>query len=148
MENYKKNKIIGYTTGVFDLFHIGHLNILEKASKECDYLIVGVTASETVKEYKDKYPITSLEDRMAIVRAIKYVDRVVVQENMDKFEAWEKYRYNVIFHGDDWNNSPMYNEIERKLSVLGVKLKFFKYTDNTSTSSLKVKIYEDVKKTK
>ena len=147
MENYNKNKIIGYTTGVFDLFHIGHLNILEKAAKECDYLIVGVTASETVKKYKDRYPITSLEDRMAIVRAIKYVDRVVVQENMDKVEAWDKYRYDVIFHGDDWKNSPMYNEIERKLSDLGVKMKFFKYTDTTSTSSLKLKIYQDVKKT-
>ena len=147
MENYKKNKIVGYTTGVFDLFHIGHLNILEKAAKECDYLIVGVTTSETVKKYKDRYPITSLEDRMAIVRAIKYVDRVVVQENMDKVAAWDKYRYNIIFHGDDWKNSPMYNEIERKLSDLGVKMKFFKYTDTTSTSSLKLKIYQDVKKT-
>jgi glycerol-3-phosphate cytidylyltransferase len=147
MENYNKNKIIGYTTGVFDLFHIGHLNILEKAAKECDYLIVGVTTSETVKKYKDRYPITSLEDRMAIVRAIKYVDRVVVQENMDKVAAWDKYRYNIIFHGDDWKNSPMYNEIERKLSDLGVKMKFFKYTDTTSTSSLKLKIYQDVKKT-
>jgi glycerol-3-phosphate cytidylyltransferase len=148
MENYKKNKIVGYTTGVFDLFHIGHLNILEKAAKECDYLIVGVTASETVNKYKGKYPITSLEDRMAIVRAIKYVDRVVVQETMDKVAAWEKYRYDVIFHGDDWKNSSMYNEVERKLSALGVKLKFFKYTDRTSTSSLKLEIYEDVKKTK
>ena len=147
MENYNKNKIVGYTTGVFDLFHIGHLNILEKAAKECDYLIVGVTTSETVKKYKDRYPITSLEDRMAIVRAIKYVDRVVVQENMDKVAAWDKYRYNIIFHGDDWKNSPMYNEIERKLSDLGVKMKFFKYTDTTSTSSLKLKIYQDVKKT-
>ena len=145
MENYNKNKIVGYTTGVFDLFHIGHLNILEKAAKECDYLIVGVTTSETVKKYKDRYPITSLEDRMAIVRAIKYVDRVVVQENMDKVAAWDKYRYNIIFHGDDWKNSPMYNEIERKLSDLGVKMKFFKYTDTTSTSSLKLKIYQDVK---
>jgi len=147
METYNKNKIVGYTTGVFDLFHIGHLNILEKAAKECDYLIVGVTTSETVKKYKDRYPIISLEDRMAIVRAIKYVDRVVVQENMDKVAAWDKYRFDVLFHGDDWKNSPMYNEIERKLSDLGVKMKFFKYTDTTSTSSLKSKIYQDVKKT-
>ena len=147
METYNKNKIVGYTTGVFDLFHIGHLNILEKAAKECDYLIVGVTTSETVKKYKDRYPIISLEDRMAIVRASKYVDRVVVQENMDKVAAWDKYRFDVLFHGDDWKNSPMYNEIERKLSDLGVKMKFFKYTDTTSTSSLKSKIYQDVKKT-
>jgi glycerol-3-phosphate cytidylyltransferase len=146
MENYKKKKIIGYTTGVFDLFHIGHLNILEKAANECDYLIVGVTAGETVKKYKDKYPVTSLEDRMAIVRAIKYVDQVVVQETMDKVEAWKKYRYDVIFHGDDWKNSPMYKEIERNLTGLGVKLKFFKYTDTTSTSTLKLKIFQDVKK--
>ena len=148
MENYKKNKIVGYTTGVFDLFHVGHLNILEKAANECDYLIVGVTARETVKKYKGKYPITSLEDRMAIVRAIKYVDKVVIQENMDKVKAWEKYKYDVLFHGNDWENSPMYNEIKSKLSVLGVKLKFFKYTERTSTSSLKSKIYSEVKKTR
>ncbi|WP_417857467.1 MULTISPECIES: adenylyltransferase/cytidyltransferase family protein [Flavobacteriaceae] len=141
-----KNKtIIGYTTGVFDLFHIGHLNILEQASKECDYLIVGVTACETVYKYKGRFPITPLEDRIAIVSSLKFVDKVVVQNSMDKISAWEEYNYNVLFHGDDWKNSPMYNEIEKKLSALGVKTKFFEYTKRTSTSLLKKKIYEDVK---
>ena len=138
-------KIIGYTTGVFDLFHIGHLNILEKASKKCDFLIVGVTDSKTVLKYKGRLPIVSLKDRMSIVKAIKFVDKVVVQKKMDKIEAWNKYKFNIIFHGDDWKNSPMYNEIEKKLKDRGVLFEYFEYTKNTSTTRIKNKIFESEK---
>lgn len=128
--------IIGYTTGVFDMFHVGHLNILKRAKEQCDYLIVGVSSDEAVQTYKHKVPIVSLEDRMAIVGAIRYVDKVVVQKNMDKFAAWQKYHYNILFHGDDWKDSDMYNEIERKLSEVGAKVVFLPHTPGVSTTIL------------
>ena len=93
--------VIGYTTGVFDMFHIGHLNILRRAKEQCDYLIVGVSTDELVKSYKNKTPVIPFEERKAIIEAIKYVDKVVPQTSMDKFSAWQELKYNVIFHGDD-----------------------------------------------
>lgn len=132
----KKKKIIGYTTGVFDMFHIGHLNILKRAKEQCDYLIVAVSSDDVVENYKHKTPIIPLEHRMEIVSAIKYVDKVVVQENMDKLIAWQKYHYNILFHGDDWKNSDMYNEIELKLNEVGAKVVFLPHTPGISTTIL------------
>ena len=103
-------KIVGYTTGVFDLFHIGHLNVLKNAKERCDYLIVGVSTDEVVQNYKNKKPIIPFEERMEIVKAIKYVDEVVPQVDMDKFKAWKNIHYDVLFHGDDWKGSPMYDK--------------------------------------
>ena len=107
----KKKYKIGYTTGVFDMFHIGHLNILRRAKEQCDYLIVGVSTDELVRDYKNKTPIVPFEERKAIVDAIKYVDEVVPQTSMDKFEAWKKLHFNAIFHGDDWKGSNHRHEI-------------------------------------
>ena len=95
MKKYK----LGYTSGVFDLFHIGHLNILKRAKKHCEYLIVAVSPDKIVEEYKDKIPVIPLEERMKIVESIKYVDSVVVQASMDKYKAWEKLKFDVLFHG-------------------------------------------------
>ena len=131
----KKYKI-GYTTGVFDLFHIGHLNILKKAKENCDYLIVGVTKDEVVKEYKHKTPVIPYEERKAIVEAIRYVDKVIPQTTMDKYEAWKQEKFDVIFHGDDWKNSEMYNEMEKKLKNVGVEFVYFPYTKGTSSTLL------------
>ena len=131
----KKYKI-GYTTGVFDLFHIGHLNILRRAKEMCDILIVGVSTDELVKDYKKKTPIIPYEERKAIVESIKYVDRVVAQETMDKFKAWELYGFNAIFHGDDWKGSSMYNDIEAKLNAVGVDMVFLPHTAGTSSTLL------------
>ena len=91
---------IGYTTGVFDLFHIGHLNVLRNAKAQCNYLIVGVSTDELVEEYKHKKPIIPFEERVKIVEAIKYVDEVVPQTSMDKYAAWENLKYNALLHGD------------------------------------------------
>ena len=132
MKKYK----IGYTTGVFDLFHIGHLNILKKAKEQCEYLIVGVSTDEVVKTYKNKTPIIPYEERKTIVEAIKYVDEVIPQRTMDKFQAWEEKKFDVIFHGDDWKNSNMYNEMERKLKAVGVDFVYFPYTKGTSSTIL------------
>lgn len=130
MKKYK----IGYTTGVFDLFHIGHLNILKRAKEECEYLIVGVSTDELVKEYKHKVPVIPFEERIAIVEAIRYVDKVIPQTTMDKYEAWKKEKFNVIFHGDDWKNSDIYNEMEEKLKAVGVEFVYFPYTKKTSST--------------
>lgn len=125
--------IIGYTTGVFDLFHIGHLNMLKNAKSMCDKLIVGVTVDDLVS-YKNKKSVIPFEERIEIVRSIKYVDAAVAQENMDKFEAWRKLKYDVLFVGDDWYNTPKWNELEAKLNEVGVKVVYFPYFKGTSST--------------
>lgn len=127
---------IGYTTGVFDLFHIGHLNILKRAKAQCEYLIVGVSTDELVESYKHKTPVIPFEERSAIVEAIKYVDKVVVQESMDKFSAWEKLRFNVVFHGDDWKNSNMYDRYIDQFKKVGVDVVFLPHTDGVSSTQI------------
>lgn len=131
----KKYKV-GYTTGVFDLFHIGHLNILKNAKKHCDYLIVGVTLDDVVMTYKNKKPIIPYEERKEIIESIKFVDQVVPQKTMNKFEAWEDLNFNVLFHGDDWKGSKMYSDIENKLKNVGVEMIYFPYTKGTSSTKL------------
>lgn len=138
----RKKYKVGYTTGVFDMFHVGHLNILENAKAECEYLIVGVSTDELVQSYKHKTPVIAYKDRARIVEAIGCVDRVVPQENMDKRAAWDELQYDVMFHGDDWKDSDMYNEEIRKLSEVGVEVVFLKHTDGVSTTDILNKIKE------
>ena len=126
---------IGYTAGVYDLFHIGHLNLLKNAKQKCDKLIVGITTDELVK-YKGKCPVITLAERMEIVKAIKYVDEVVVQDNLDKFEAWKKYHYDVLFVGDDWKGTDKWNEYELKLKEKGATVCYLPYTKTTSSTLL------------
>lgn len=135
---------IGYTTGVFDMFHIGHLNILKKAKEQCDYLIVGVSTDENVISYKHKTPVIPYEQRVAIVEAIKYVDMVVPQTNMDKFEAWQRLHFDVMFHGSDWKGSSMFNEVQRKLASVGCDVVFLPHTDGVSSTILKEKVEKAV----
>jgi glycerol-3-phosphate cytidylyltransferase len=126
--------IIGYTTGVFDLFHIGHLNILRNAKGLCDRLIVGVTTDELLLDYKKKKPIVPFIERCEILRSIKYVDVVVSQTTMDKLEAWQKLRFNIMFVGDDWFRTDKWNKIGKQLTELGVSIIFFPYTQGTSST--------------
>ncbi len=131
---------VGYTTGVFDMFHVGHLNILKKAKEQCEFLIVGVSTDEVVKNYKGRTPVIDYESRKAIVEAIKYVDLVVPQTSLDKLEAYKKYKFNALFHGDDWKGTGMYNEIEKKLAEVGVQVIFIKHTKGISSSMLREKV--------
>lgn len=124
---------VGYTTGVFDLFHIGHLNLLRKAKEQCDYLIVGVSTDELVS-YKHKQAVIPFEERKQIVGAIKYVDKVVAQENMDKMAAWKRLHFNVMFVGDDWKGTPKWDEYERQFKEVGVEIVYFPYTKGTSST--------------
>lgn len=132
MKKYK----IGYTTGVFDMFHVGHLNILRRAKEQCEYLIVGVSTDELVATYKHKAPVIPFEERKAIVEAIRYVDKVVPQLTMDKVDAWKQLHFDAVFHGDDWKGSAMYNEIEAKLTEVGCQLVFLPHTQGISSSML------------
>ena len=136
MKKYK----IGYTTGVFDMFHIGHLNILRKAKEKCDYLVVGVSTDELVYRYKDKQPIIPFEERAEILRHIIYVDEVVAQIDRDKFKAWKKVKFNVMFVGDDWKGSPIFEKVENEFNTVGVEVIYFPYTKGTSSTILREKI--------
>ncbi len=135
----KKYKIV-YTTGVYDLFHIGHLNILRRAKEQCEYLIVGVSTDEIVEEYKGKRPVVPFDERIEIVKAIRYVDEVVPQTSMNKMEAWEKIHFNALFHGSDWKGSHMYDDIEKKLKEVGVDMVFLPHTEGTSSTLLTDKL--------
>ena len=133
----EEGKKIGYTTGVFDMFHVGHLNLIERAKKQCDFLIVGVSTDELVEEYKHKVTVIPFEERARIVSAIKYVDGVVPQLTMDKYNAWEILHFDVLFHGDDWKGSDTYNKIEEKLRSVGVEFIYFPYTQGISSTELR-----------
>mgnify|MGYP004503950023 FL=1 len=138
MTDIKKYKI-GYTTGVFDMFHIGHLNILKRAKAMCDYLIVGVSTDEVVQEYKHKSPVIPFEDRLAIVEAIKYVDKAIPQVTMDKMVAYKELHFDALFHGSDWKDSTMYDEIEKSFSAIGVDVVFLPHTDGISSTLIRDK---------
>lgn len=125
--------IIGYTTGVFDLFHIGHLNMLKNAKAMCDKLIVGVTVDELVA-YKHKKAVIPFEERLEIVRNISCVDVAIPQSTMDKFEAWERLRFDLMFVGDDWYGTDKWRRLERQFGEIGVKIIYFPYTKGTSST--------------
>ncbi len=128
--------VIGYTTGVYDLFHIGHLNLLKNAKGMCDKLIVGVTIDELVA-YKGKKAMIPFEDRIEIVRSIKYVDAAVPQYNMDKLEACKKLGATLLFVGDDWYNTPKWQEYEKQFHDAGIRIVYFPYTQGTSSTQIR-----------
>ncbi|WP_289301611.1 adenylyltransferase/cytidyltransferase family protein [Sporofaciens musculi] len=136
MDKYK----VGYTTGVFDLFHIGHLNILKNAKARCDFLIVGVSTDELVLSYKFKTPVIPFHERLEIVKAVRYVDKVVPQVTMDKLDAWKKYHFDVVFHGSDWKGSELYEDIEKKLKEVKVEMVYLPHTTGTSSTMLNEKL--------
>ena len=128
--------VIGYTTGVYDLFHIGHLNLLKNAKGMCDKLIVGVTVDELVK-YKGKKALIPFEDRIEIVRSIKYVDVAVPQYNMDKLDACKKLGASILFVGDDWYGTEKWKEYEEEFQKAGIKIVYFPYTQGTSSTQIR-----------
>lgn len=130
-----KKKIIGYTTGVFDLFHVGHVEILKKSKLMCDKLIVGVTSDELVK-YKFKQAVIPFKERIQIVSSCKYVDLAVEQKNMNKIEAHSKFKFDIMFVGDDWYKSKKWKKFEKEFKKLKVKIIYFPYTKTTSSTKI------------
>ena len=141
-----KKEIVGYTTGVFDLFHVGHLRLLNRAKSRCDRLIVGVSTDELVEEYKRKQPVIPFEERVEIVSALKCVDEVVPQKHRDKVAAYHEIKFDIMFVGSDWKGSDLFNEVESELAGHGVDVVYFEYTSNVSSTSLQSTlqaIYDD-----
>jgi glycerol-3-phosphate cytidylyltransferase len=127
----------GYTTGVFDLFHVGHLNILKRAKSQCDKLIVGVTTDELAFKLKGRKPVIPYSERRMIVESIKYVDKVIPQKEINELKDWEKIGFDVIVKGDDWKGTEKWDKLEEEFSKVGVKVLFSPYTKGTSSTFLK-----------
>lgn len=132
--------MIGYTTGVYDLFHVGHLNLLRRAADQCDQLIVGVTTDELCLARKGKQPIVPFAERVEIVQAIRYVHRVVPQASMDKMEAWYTHRFDRVFVGNDWQGTPQWETYEAQFAEVGVDVVYFPYTVTTSSTVLRERV--------
>ena len=132
MKKYRR----GYTTGVFDMFHIGHLNILKNAKAQCEYLIVGVTTDVLCYQRKNKYPIICETERMEIVDAIKYVDEVVPQVTMNKLDAVKKYHVDVVFVGSDWKGTTVWKQYEKDFAEVGCSVVYLEHTDGISSTVL------------
>ena len=142
MKKYK----IGYTCGVFDMFHVGHLNLLEKCKSMCDYLIVGVCNDDYVRNIKHKEPVYSEQDRVRILEALKVVDRaelVTIEETNDKKLAIEKFHFDVLFSGDDWKGSERYLKTEKQFAEYGASIEYLPYTKGISTTQIKNKMKDN-----
>lgn len=134
--------IVGYTCGVYDLFHVGHVTLLKNAKTLCDKLIVGLTIDELVN-YKKTKCLMSYEERKTIVESCRYVDMVIPQRDHNKIVAYNKLKYDVLFVGDDWYNNENWNDYEKELKEYGVKIVYFPYTKGVSTTSLKQKLLDE-----
>jgi glycerol-3-phosphate cytidylyltransferase len=132
-----KKEIVGYTTGVFDMFHVGHLNILRRAKENCDKLIVGVCTDELVHELKDKDPIIPFDERVEILRNIKFVDEVVPQSKIDEIGDYHRLKFDVMFKGDDWKGTDKWNRLEKEFKKFGVEVMYFPYTKHVSSTKLR-----------
>jgi glycerol-3-phosphate cytidylyltransferase len=128
---------IGYAPGAYDLFHVGHLNLLRHAKSQCDFLIAGVVSDEMLELAKGRRPVIPLEERLAIVSQISYVDRAVAEVVPDKLDTWESVRFNVLFKGDDWRGTAKGEKLERDFAAVGVEVMYFPYTMHTSSSMLR-----------
>lgn len=135
----KKYKI-GFTDGVYDMFHIGHLNMIKEAKKHCDYLIVGVHSDEIVEGYKNRKTVINENERREIVEAIRYVDKAVINRTREKLELWKEHKFDVVFIGDDWKGTERWNNFEKVLAEVGVSVEYIPYTKGISTTQIREKL--------
>ncbi len=129
--------LVGYVPGAWDMFHIGHLNILKRARENCDWLVAGVVTDDALFQMKGKYPIIPFEERLAIVEAIGLVDEAVVDHSQNKLEVWERVHFDVLFKGDDWRGTAKGAKLERDLVAVGARVEYFPYTLHTSSTELR-----------
>lgn len=126
--------VIGYVPGVYDMLHIGHVNILRRARLECDYLIAGVVSDAVALEQKGRLPAVPEGERREIVGGIRFVDEVFPEDTTDKFRTWERVRFDVVFKGDDWEGSPKWQDLQVRFAAVGVRVRFLPYTPKVSTT--------------
>jgi glycerol-3-phosphate cytidylyltransferase len=129
--------IIGYAPGAYDLFHIGHLNVLRRAAEHCDHLVAGVVSDEMLLLAKGRAPVVPLAERMEIVGNLRFVDSVHAETVPDKIDTWREVRFDVIFKGDDWRGTPKGERLERDFAAVGVRVHYFPYTMHTSSTQLR-----------
>lgn len=129
--------LVGYAPGAYDMFHIGHLNILKRASQECDRLVAGVVTDEVICLAKARAPIIPFEERLEIVRSVRYVDEAVPDRYTDKFDMWPHLRFNILFKGDDWRGTERGERLEARLATVGARVVYFPYTMHTSSTALR-----------
>ena len=137
--------VIGYTQGTFDMFHIGHLNLLRNAKAQCDYLVVGVNSDELVKEYKKMATIVPVRERMEIVGAIRYVDKVIECDTLDKVNTQKKLKFNKLFIGDDWKGTARWMKTEEEMCALGIEVVYLPHTDGICSTILREKLPDNEK---
>jgi glycerol-3-phosphate cytidylyltransferase len=128
---------VGFTSGVYDMFHIGHLNLLRGAKAHCEKLIVGVSTDELVESYKGHLPVIPFAERMEIVKSVRYVDAVVAQVSFDRIAIWEELRFDSMFIGDDWKGSPRWSQYEQDFADKGVSIVYLPYTQTISSTILR-----------
>lgn len=133
----RPGQVVGYAPGVFDMFHVGHLNVLRKARAQCDYLIVGVVTDERVNIVKNTSPLMPLDERMELVGSLDLVDRVVVDDSVDKVEMWNRLHFDVIFKGDDWIGTEKGDRLEQGMAEVGARVIYFPYTEHISSTRLR-----------
>lgn len=138
----REGKVVGFAPGVFDVFHMGHLNILLRAKEQCDYLIVGVVTDERVEAVKGKTPMMPIDERRELVAALDLVDEVVDDDSTDKVEMWERLHFDVIFKGDDWRGTAKGDQLEAGMASVGAKVIYFPYTQHVSSTRLRDLINE------
>lgn len=130
-------ELVGYVPGAWDMFHIGHLNILKRAAQHCDRLIVGVVTDEALHSMKGKYPIVPIDERIEIVSAMSMVDRVVVDTSPNKVRVWKRVKFDILFKGDDWRGTAKGKKLEQDMASVGVEVHYFPYTTHTSSTVLR-----------
>jgi glycerol-3-phosphate cytidylyltransferase len=128
---------IGYAAGAWDLFHIGHLNILRHARASCDYLVAGVVDDETLELVRGRRPIVPTAERAEIVAHLSFVDEVFIETQPDKLVTWQQRPFDVFFKGDDWRGTAKGLELERRFAAVGVEVVYFPYTAHTSSTALR-----------
>ncbi|WP_051640250.1 adenylyltransferase/cytidyltransferase family protein [Cellulomonas sp. URHE0023] len=131
------SRIVGYAPGAYDLFHVGHLNILRHAKDHCDYLIAGVVDDAVLEVTKGRRPVIPLHERMEIVSHISYVDQVHAETLLDKLDTWRELPFDVFFKGDDWRGTPKGIDLEKRFAEVGVEVVYFPYTVHTSSTALR-----------
>ena len=138
-----EGKKIGFTDGVFDMFHVGHLNMIREAKKRCDYLIVGVHSDNSVEGYKHRKTVINERDRREIIAALRYVDKAVINETRDKMRLWEEYHFDTVFIGDDWKGTERWMRFERMLGEVGVTVEYIPSTKGISTTELRRRLQRE-----
>lgn len=146
MDNTGKKYKIGYTQGVYDMFHIGHLNLINRAKDQCEYLIVGVNSDELVKKYKHKETVIKESDRAEIVRNLKAVDECIIVDTLDKLQINKQTHFDAIFIGSDWYGNPRWMQTKEDLAKIGVEVIFLPHTEGVSSTMLRTEMSHKVER--